>query len=101
QGMPEKGYTEMIENMAQHPNITIELNVDYKNEERSSYDHIFYSGPLDAFYNNQFGRLGYRTLDFDRFSYDGDYQGCAVMNYSEQDVPDTRITEHKYFSPWE
>ncbi|MEN4910184.1 UDP-galactopyranose mutase [Erwinia amylovora] len=101
QGMPEKGYTEMIENMAQHPNITIELNVDYNNEERSSYDHIFYSGPLDAFYNNQFGRLGYRTLDFERFSYDGDYQGCAVMNYSEQDVPYTRITEHKYFSPWE
>ncbi|CCP03645.1 UDP-galactopyranose mutase [Erwinia amylovora Ea644] len=101
QGMPENGYTEMIENMAQHPNITIELNVDYNNEERSSYDHIFYSGPLDAFYNNQFGRLGYRTLDFERFSYDGDYQGCAVMNYSEQDVPYTRITEHKYFSPWE
>ncbi|WP_168386497.1 UDP-galactopyranose mutase [Erwinia amylovora] len=101
QGMPEKGYTELIENMAQHPNITIELNVDYNNEERSSYDHIFYSGPLDAFYNNQFGRLGYRTLDFERFSYDGDYQGCAVMNYSEQDVPYTRITEHKYFSPWE
>ncbi|MBZ2402183.1 UDP-galactopyranose mutase [Erwinia amylovora] len=101
QGMPEKGYTEMIENMAQHPNITIELNVDYNNEERSSYDHIFYSGPLDAFYNNQFGRLGYRTLDFERFSYDGDYQGCAVMNYSEQDVPYTRITEHKYFSPGE
>ncbi|AUX73083.1 UDP-galactopyranose mutase [Erwinia pyrifoliae] len=101
QGMPEKGYTEMIENMAQHPNITIDLNVDYNNEERSLYDHVFYSGPLDAFYKNKFGRLGYRTLDFERFSYNGDYQGCAVMNYSEQDVPYTRITEHKYFSPWE
>ncbi|HID68374.1 MAG TPA: UDP-galactopyranose mutase, partial [Roseibacterium sp.] len=49
----------------------------------------------------ELGRLGYRTLDFERFAYDGDYQGCAVMNYGEVDVPYTRITEHKHFSPWE
>lgn len=101
QGMPQSGYTTMVENIADHPNITIELNVDYNNEERSSYGHVFYSGALDAFYQNQFGRLGYRTLDFERFKYEGDYQGCAVMNYCEEDVPFTRITEHKYFSPWE
>ncbi|CCG87687.1 UDP-galactopyranose mutase [Erwinia piriflorinigrans] len=101
QGMPQSGYTTMVENIADHPNVTIELNVDYNNEERSSYDHVFYSGALDEFYQNKFGRLGYRTLDFERFKYDGDYQGCAVMNYCEQDVPFTRITEHKYFSPWE
>ena len=47
------------------------------------------------------GRLGYRTLDFDAFRTEGDYQGCAVMNYGEQEVPYTRITEHKYFAPWE
>ena len=47
------------------------------------------------------GRLGYRTLDFDKFTAEGDYQGCAVMNYCEVDVPYTRITEHKYFAPWE
>lgn len=101
QGMPENGYTAMVERIAAHPNITVELNIDYNNEDRSSYDHVFYSGALDAFYQNQFGRLGYRTLDFERFKYDGDYQGCAVMNYCEQSVPYTRITEHKYFSPWE
>ena len=101
QGMPKDGYTAMIEKIADHQNITIELGVDYDASERASWDHIFYSGPLDAFYGNRFGRLGYRTLDFERFKFDGDFQGCAVMNYCEKDVPFTRITEHKYFSPWE
>jgi UDP-galactopyranose mutase len=45
--------------------------------------------------------LGYRTLDFERFTHDGDYQGCAVMNYGDVQVPFTRITEHKHFAPWE
>ncbi|MCW8843149.1 MAG: UDP-galactopyranose mutase, partial [Rhodobacteraceae bacterium] len=44
---------------------------------------------------------GYRTLDFERFTADGDYQGCAVMNYGDRDVAHTRITEHKHFAPWE
>lgn len=101
QGMPKDGYTEMVKNMAEHPNITVELDTDYNPSERDSYDHVFYSGPLDAFYEYQYGRLGYRTLDFEKFTFDGDYQGCAVMNYCEQNVPYTRITEHKYFSPWE
>lgn len=101
QGMPKDGYTDMIEKISKHENITVELNVEYGSEERKSYDHIFYSGPLDAFYEYRFGRLGYRTLDFEKFTFDGDFQGCAVMNYCEQQVPYTRITEHKYFSPWE
>jgi len=101
QGMPKEGYTAMIEKIADHENISVQLGVDYNESERASWDHVFYSGPLDAFYGNRFGRLGYRTLDFERFSFDGDFQGCAVMNYCEQDVPFTRITEHKYFSPWE
>lgn len=101
QGMPKEGYTSMIKNIADHPNISIELNRLYSKDDRSHYDHMFYSGPLDAFYEYQFGRLGYRTLDFEKFSHQGDYQGCAVMNYCEQEVPYTRITEHKYFAPWE
>ncbi|MDR3432620.1 MAG: UDP-galactopyranose mutase [Rouxiella aceris] len=101
QGMPKDGYTSMIEKMADHPNIIIELNVEYSHAERDRFDHVFYSGPLDLFYDYQFGRLGYRTLDFEKFTTEGDFQGCAVMNYCEQNVPYTRITEHKYFSPWE
>jgi UDP-galactopyranose mutase len=62
---------------------------------------VFWSGPLDGFFDNKLGRLGYRTLDFEKFTEQGDYQGCAVMNYGDRDVPFTRITEHKHFSPWE
>jgi len=101
QGMPAEGYTSLIENIAAHPGITIDLNTSFDKSMQTNFDHVFYSGPLDAFYDYQFGRLGYRTLDFQKFTYDGDYQGCAVMNYPEQNVPYTRITEHKYFSPWE
>ncbi|WP_154968262.1 UDP-galactopyranose mutase [Klebsiella grimontii] len=101
QGMPKLGYTKMIESIANHENITIELQQSFNAEEREKYDHVFYSGPLDAFYSYQYGRLGYRTLDFEKFTRHGDYQGCAVMNYCSLDVPYTRITEHKYFSPWE
>ncbi|HHH2875673.1 UDP-galactopyranose mutase [Klebsiella pasteurii] len=101
QGMPKLGYTKMIESIANHENITIELQQSFNAEEREKYDHVFYSGPLDAFYSYQYGRLGYRTLDFEKFTLQGDYQGCAVMNYCSLDVPYTRITEHKYFSPWE
>ena len=101
QGIPRDGYTNMIESISKHKNIKLELNREYDPEKRKDYDHIFYSGPLDDFYAYKYGRLGYRTLDFERFSYKGDYQGCAVMNYCSLDVPYTRITEHKYFSPWE
>ena len=101
QGMPKLGYTKMIESIANHENITIELQQSFNAEEREQYDHVFYSGPLDAFYSYQYVRLGYRTLDFEKFTWQGDYQGCAVMNYCSLDVPYTRITEHKYFSPWE
>jgi UDP-galactopyranose mutase len=65
------------------------------------FDHVFYAGPLDGFYDYDIGRLPYRTLDFEKFYDTGDHQGCAVMNYCESDVPYTRITEHKHFAPWE
>ncbi|MBH1928457.1 UDP-galactopyranose mutase [Serratia rubidaea] len=101
QGMPKDGYTKMVEDILNHGNISVSLGRVFQPQEREEYDHVFYSGPLDAFYDFQFGRLGYRTLDFEKFTVEGDYQGCAVMNYCEQAVPYTRITEHKYFSPWE
>jgi UDP-galactopyranose mutase len=79
----------------------VHLSTRFSRDQVAEYDHVFYSGPLDGFFDYQLGRLGYRTLDFERFTYEGDYQGCAVMNYGEEDVPFTRITEHKHFSPWE
>ncbi len=101
QGMPKDGYTAMIKKIAENDNITVKLGTPFDKACIGDYDHIFYSGPLDAFYEYSLGRLGYRTLDFDKFKFDGDYQGCAVMNYGSVDVPYTRITEHKHFSPWE
>lgn len=101
QGMPENGYTVMVKNILDHPAITVSLNTAFDRSQSGDYDHVFYSGPLDGYFNYELGQLGYRTLDFERFTYDGDYQGCAVMNYGEEAVPYTRITEHKHFSPWE
>jgi UDP-galactopyranose mutase len=101
QGMPEEGYTAMIAGILDHPGITVHLDTVFDRAQGENYDHVFYSGPLDGYFGYELGRLGYRTLDFERFTYEGDYQGCAVMNYGEVDVPHTRITEHKHFSPWE
>ncbi len=101
QGMPKDGYTAMVERILDHANITVHLNTRFTRDQASAYDHVFYSGPLDGWYDFDMGRLGYRTLDFERFTYQGDYQGTAVMNYGEASVPWTRITEHKHFSPWE
>jgi UDP-galactopyranose mutase len=101
QGMPENGYTAMVAAILDHPNISVRLNTTFYRADRDAFDHVFYSGALDGYFSYELGRLGYRTLDFERFNYDGDYQGCAVMNYGEESVPFTRITEHKHFSPWE
>ena len=101
QGMPENGYTDMIERILDHPNIKVTLESSFRRGQAAGFGHVFYSGPLDGYFDYEFGRLGYRTLDFERFTYDGDYQGCAVMNYGDVSVPYTRITEHKHFSPWE
>ena len=65
------------------------------------FDHVFVSGPLDAWFDHSEGELGYRTLDFEEIRADGDFQGCAVMNYGDESVPYTRISEHKHFAPWE
>jgi UDP-galactopyranose mutase len=101
QGMPENGYTEMVERILKHERIEVRLNHRFTRSDAQNFDHVFYSGQIDGYFDFELGRLGYRTLDFERFHYDGDYQGCAVMNYGDLDVPYTRITEHKHFSPWE
>ncbi len=68
QGMPKCGYTQMIKSILNHENIKVDLQREFIVDERTHYDHVFYSGPLDAFYGYQYGRLGYRTLDFKSLS---------------------------------
>lgn len=101
QGMPEHGYTAIVEQILDHPSIEVSLGSHFSPSQGSNYRHVFYSGPIDAWFGHDLGRLGYRTLDFKEIRSDGDFQGCAVMNYGDVDVPYTRISEHKYFSPWE
>ena len=101
QGMPQDGYTAIVAAMLDHPNIHLRLNTRYQRSDSAAYAHTFYSGPLDGYFDYQHGRLDYRTLDFERFTAAGDYQGTAVMNYGDADIPYTRITEHKHFAPWE
>jgi UDP-galactopyranose mutase len=101
QGMPKNGYTPIVANILDHPNITVHLSTPFDPAERDGYDHVVWTGPLDAWFGFSEGRLGYRTLDFERFSEEGDFQGTSVMNYGDEDVPFTRITEHKHFAPWE
>lgn len=101
QGMPINGYTPIFEKLLEHSLIELKLETTFSSEDSESFDHVFFSGPIDAWFNYRHGRLGYRTLDFYPETHEGDYQGCAVMNYGDKSVPFTRITEHKHFAPWE
>ncbi len=101
QGIPKNGYTALIEKMFDVPGIEIKLNTKFNSLNKGDFDHVFYSGPIDAWFDCSEGKLPYRTLDFEVFRDLGDYQGNAVINYCDENVPYTRITEHKHFSPWE
>lgn len=101
QGMPESGYTVMVERILSHPAISLTLSTPFQPAMTRNAAHVFWSGPLDDWFGCDIGRLGYRTLDFDHRIDPGDGQGCAVMNYCDAGVPWTRITEHRHFAPWE
>lgn len=101
QGMPKHGYTYIVERMLDHPRITVHLNTLFERASAANYDHVFYSGPIDAWFGYANGRLGYRTLDFEVERHAGDFQGNPVINYCDAAVPYTRISEHKHFAPWE
>lgn len=102
QGIPKNGYTEIFERMLEADNIEVHLNTKFdSNWNIDEYEHIFYTGPIDAFFDYKFGRLSYRTVYFDKYITEGDYQGNAVINYADSNVPYTRVHEHKHFTPWE
>jgi UDP-galactopyranose mutase len=99
QGIPIGGYNKLIENMLE--GIDVELNTDFfKNREKFEQiaDKIVFTGMIDEFYNHQFGTLEYRSLRFENEILDEEnHQGNAVVNYTEYEVPYTRIIEHKHF----
>jgi UDP-galactopyranose mutase len=101
QGIPEHGYTPIVQAILEHENISVHLSTRFERSQSSSYDHVVWTGPIDAYFGFEYGRLAYRTLDFEQQVSDGDFQGCPVLNYCDEQVPYTRITEHKHFAPWE
>jgi UDP-galactopyranose mutase len=102
EGLPTDGYTAWLEKMADHPNISVELGVDFlqHREELVGSVPIVYTGPIDAYFDFVEGDLSWRTLDFELEVLEtGDFQGTSVMNYAAEDVPFTRIHEFRHFHP--
>lgn len=99
QGIPIGGYTQMIEKMLD--GVEVRLSVDYFSDREmfdSIADKLVFTGMIDEFYDYRFGELEYRSLKFETETLDSDnYQGNAVVNYTEYEIPFTRIIEHKHF----
>ena len=97
QGIPIGGYTKMVEKMLE--GIEVKLNYDYKNHKKDiEAKNIIYTGPIDEYFDYCYGPLEYRKVEFKNEILDTpNYQGNAVINYTEYEVPYTRIIEHKHF----
>jgi UDP-galactopyranose mutase len=102
EGLPLGGYTAWLENMADHPNIEVLLNQDFFDlkPELVGQVPIVYTGPIDRYFDFEFGELGWRTLDFEsEVLMTGNYQNTSVVNYSDLDVAFTRIHEYRHLHP--
>ena len=102
EGLPLDGYAAWLERMADHELITVLLDTDFFGvKEVIAPDQLLvYTGPIDKYFNHRFGRLSWRTLDFNvEVVPVGDYQGTSVMNYADAEVPFTRIHEFRHLHP--
>lgn len=106
QGLPVDGYTALCERMVESPLIDLHLSTDFFDTTQPwskaavGRVPVVYTGPVDEYFGFVDGRLGWRTLDFTTEVYPvGDYQGTAVMNYPDSDVPWTRVHEFRHYHP--
>jgi UDP-galactopyranose mutase len=107
EGLPRDGYTAWFEKMIDHPRISVATEVDFfdttqpfNRDSVVGQVPVVYTGAIDRYFDNRYGNLGWRTLDFElEVLPTGDFQGAPVMNYSDQDVPFTRIHEFRHFHP--
>eukprot|EP01037_Dinobryon_pediforme_P013346 gene13346-13460_t len=102
EGLPVNGYTAIFEKMLDHPNITVQLDTDFFDLKPSlpAGLQVVYTGPIDRYFDYSEGELSWRTIDFEQeIVPTGDFQGTAVMNYADEQVPFTRILEFRHFNP--
>lgn len=99
QAMPLHGYTRMFEKMLDHPNIKIMLNTDYREiENQIKFKEMIYTGPVDAYFDYEYGKLPYRSLQFKHETHNQEqFQSAPVINYPNEQLY-TRITEFKYLT---
>lgn len=101
QALPEKGYTKFVESVLAHPNITTIINCDYfEIKDNIASGILIFTGQIDQYFSNRgLDKLEYRSIDFtvERYKNMNYYQINSVVNYSDRDVPFTRIVEYKHF----
>jgi UDP-galactopyranose mutase len=101
QGIPVGGYTQIVEKMLASDLIDVETGVDFfakREEYLANYPKVVFTGMIDEFFDYQLGELQYRSLRFETEELDVDnYQGNAVINYTDAETPYTRVIEHKHF----
>ena len=100
QFMPKDGYTKMFEKILNHKNIEVVLNTDYKkNIDDIKFDKMIYTGPIDYFFDYQFGKLPYRSIRFKFKNFQKEFvQENSVINYVEKAISYSRVTEYKYLT---
>ena len=99
EGLPADGYTVMFQKMVDSPQIDVRLGVDFLEVRRQLRPSqlVIYTGPMDRYFGYRLGELGWRTLEFERDVVDvNDFQGAAVVNYADEEIPYTRIHEFKH-----
>jgi len=100
QGIPLGGYTTLFHNLLWGSDIKLKTSWDEVKDERYLYNNVIFTGPIDEFFNYKFGKLEYRSLSFEEEKINiKDFQGNAVINYTDENVSYTRILEHKHFEP--
>jgi len=100
QFMPKEGYTKIFERMLANRNIEVILNMDYKKIiDKIKFKKLIYTGPIDYFFDYKYGKLNYRSIQFEFKNFKQEYfQPTAQVNYVDSSVKFTRVIEHKYLS---
>lgn len=103
QGIPIGGYTQMVEKLLEDVDVMTDTDFfEYRKGHADQFKKVIYTGMIDEYFDYQFGHLQYRTVRFDTERIEEEnYQGNAVVNYTQREVPYTRVIEHKHFAPEE